>query len=1052
MGLSLVRRPFSLFVATLLAPCGIAAQEISSIRGEVVATGTGEPLPRARVTIAALAAVVITGDDGRFLITNVTRGTHSLRVIRLGYRPVTRELSVGVPQAEVTIEMTADPLRLDEMVVTGYSETRRRHLTGAISSLKPAEDIADVPATSVTQGLQGRIPGVHVVQPSGVPGTAISVRVRGSSTISAGNEPLYVVDGVPLTQGSPQALGLYFGGQGTDAISDLDLSEIESIEVLKDASAAAIYGARATNGVVLITTRRGTAGRPEFRISGYYGTQKEWRRLDMLNAEQYLEVYNEGFTNRWGAAADHGYDAWHGYSEPGRRIFQPGGPPGTDTDWLSQVLRRASVAQLEGSVRGGTERARYFVSGSSLVQEGIIRSMSYRRLNGRVNLDFQPYERLGLGTSIALARGVTERAEADNSIYSSWSNSIAQPPTEPVHTRDGGYYETFYANPVAIDREREAFERGTRTLLSAFADHALSGALRARFNYGLDQLTTNSRAWDSPAWGFWETNSGRARSGARFITKVLYEGTVHMNTGIRPGHDLTGVLGMSHERNTDDWQFVQGTQLPTEHFKYVVSAATIDAGYSNRADWGLISYFGRLSHTFRDRLTTTLNFRRDGSSRFGRGHRFGTFPSASAVWRISDESFMQRQQVFGNLALRASYGLTGNQPLANFGGRALFRGGVNYADQAGIAPAQLANPSLRWEKTAQLNLGADISLLGDRLTLGIDYYDKQTEDLLIARPVPQTTGFSVMWDNVGGMRNRGTELAATLQPFRSVRPRGFNWATTVTVSRNRNRVTGLFEDQPLNGDFSSRVEVGEPLGFFFGHVTDRLFQEGDPICRTAPGETAAARNARCAAAGLAFQHTFTAAGDIRFRDLNGDGVITAEDRTKIGSPWPDYEGGITTKLSYAGFDVSGFLQFSLGNDVLFVLGRWMLQYGSLGDNHTTRALDRWTPARPNTTEPRAVDGDPNGNTRISNRFVEDGSFWRIKNVVIGYTLPARIAPRLGYRTARVFVQGQNLLTFTRYSGFDPEVNTLGASTIPRGTDFYTVPHPRTLTFGFNLGL
>lgn len=1035
--------------AVMLIPVMTEAQERSSITGQVVAENTGEPLQGARVAITGLALATVTNDDGRFVLPSVATGGHTLRVTRIGYRPVTREVSVSAQAVTVTIEMIADPLRLEELVVTGYGEQRRRNLTGAISSLRPDETLPDIPVTSLTQGLQGKMPGVHVIQNSGVPGSAITVRVRGSSSLSAGNEPLYVIDGVPVTQGNPSALNLGFGGQGTDAISDLNLGEIESIEVLKDASAAAIYGSRASNGVVLITTKRGTAARPEFSVGGYYGTQKEWRRVPMLNAEQYLEVYNEGFTNRWGPASDFGYDEWFGYDEPGRNIYQPGGPPGTDTDWLSQLLHRAPLSSLEGSVRGGTERARYYVSANSLVQEGIIQSMSYRRLNGRLNLDYQPFERLVLGTNISLARRVTERAVADNSIYSPWSNGLAIPPTEPVYTEDGDYYETFYANPVAVDQEREAFERGTRTLANAFANYSLFDGVSARLTYGLDQLTTNSRAWDSPTWGFWESSGGRAQMGAYFVTKVMYEGTVNFNRTLAPEHELSGVVGGSYEDNADEWQYVQGTQLPTEYFKYVTSAANIDAGSSTRADWRLVSYFGRLSYTFNDRVTTTFNVRRDGSSRFGAANRYGTFPSASVLWRIGDEAFMQGQNVFSNLAVRASYGLTGNQPLGNFAARGLFSGGFNYQDLAGTAPSQLANPTLRWEKTSQLNLGTDLSVLNDRLAFTVDYYDKSTDDLLVQRPVPRTTGFSQIWSNVGAMQNKGFELAATARLFEGRTTRDFSWSTTVNISTNRNKVTALFEDQPIGG--TNRVEVDEPLGFFYGYVTDGLFQIGDPICKTQSGETVAQRNARCASQGLAFQNARTDAGDIRFRDLNGDGVINADDRQKIGNPWPDYEGGLTTSLSFAGFDLSGFLQFSLGNDIYNANGLYMLQYGSFGDNHPTRALERWRPGNTNTTEPRAIDGDPNGNSRTSDRLIEDGSFWRVKNVVLGYTLPNTLASRFGYRTARIYVQAQNLLTFTDYSGFDPEVNTSGQSTITRGTDFYTMPQTRTFTVGFNLG-
>ncbi|MEX2152534.1 MAG: SusC/RagA family TonB-linked outer membrane protein, partial [Gemmatimonadaceae bacterium] len=835
-------------------------------------------------------------------------------------------------------------------------------------------------------------------------------------------------------------IGIGFGGQSIDAMSDLSPSEIERIEVLKDASAASIYGSRASNGVVLITTKRGTAARPEITFGSYYGTQKDYKRLDMLNAEQYMLIYNEGSTARFGPASAAGLDEWYCYEDPAKTCDVTV-KPGTDVNWLNEVLRVAPMASVEGSVRGGTERARYYVSGSSLSQEGIIQAMGYSRLNGRLNLDYVPFEKLTLGTNVSLARSITDRHSTDNTIFSAWANAMANPPIEPIYQDDGvTYYETLYANPVAMNKETESEERGIRILSNAFASYSLLEGVTARVSAGLDQLSMRGRRYDSPTYGPWATSGGRAQAGTNFVTKNTYEGTVNFIRMVRPQHEVSGVVGTSYEDNTEESNLVQGTQFPTEFFKYITSAASISTGSSSRLDHSLVSLFGRLSYTFADRITTTFNIRRDGSSRFGAQNRYGTFPSASVLWRVGDESFMQEQGVFGNLAVRASYGLTGNQQqLGNFASRGLFGGGANYLDQPGIAPSQLANPELRWEKTAQANVGTDFSVLNDRLAFTFDYYDKQTEDLLVARPVPRTTGFTSIWSNVGGMENKGIELSATAELIRGS-PQGFNWSTIVNVSRNRNKVTELYNDEPINTGFGGRIESGKPLGFFYGYVTDGIFQTIAEVQAHAT-QTVNSNPLRA-----------TSPGDIRFKDLNGDGVINADDRTMIGSPWPDYEGGITNNLSFRGVDLSAFLQYSLGNDIMNAGGIYMMQYGSGGDNHTTLALQRWTPANPNTTEPRAVWGDPNLNTRLSDRFVEDGSYWRVKNVVLGYTLPGPVAARLRARTARVYVQGQNLWTRTDYSGFDPEVNSLGNSSTARGMDFYALPQPRTITFGVNFGI
>jgi TonB-linked SusC/RagA family outer membrane protein len=757
----------------------------------------------------------------------------------------------------------------------------------------------------------------------------------------------------------------------------------------------------------------------------------------MLNAAQYMEIYNEGRDARFGPASASGYTAWYCYAGQGNCFNEA--VPGTDTDWLAEVMRRAPMKNVEGAVRGGTDRVRYYVSGSSLTQEGIIAAMGYRRMNGRLNLDYTPYERLTLGTNVSLAHSVTDRHSSDNTIYSAWANAIANPPIEPVYKSDGSYYLTLYENPVGMNRETQSEERGLRVLGNAFANYSLLEGVTGRVSVGLDQLAMRSRRYDSPTFGPWAPSGGRGQAGNNFATKVTFEGTVSFERTIAPRHQVSGVIGGSYEDNMEEWSYVQGTAFPTEYFKYIVDAASVQEGLSTRTDWGLASYFGRLSYTFAERVTTTFNIRRDGSSRFGAAHRFGTFPAVSVRWRIGDEPFMQRQRLFENLGLRLSYGVTGNQGLGNFASRGLFNGGHNYLDLPGIAPLQLANPDLRWEKTAQANLGVDFSLLDERIAVTVDVYDKQTDDLLVARPVPGTTGYTTIWANVGGMENKGVEVSLTAQLLRAATPRGLNWSTVLNVSQNRNKVTALYDNQPFNGGFGNRVEVGKPLAFFYGYVTDGIFQTIEEV--QAHARQTVNANPRRA----------TGPGDIRFKDLNGDGVINDDDRTMIGSPWPDFEGGITNNISFHGFDISAFTQFSIGNEILNANGIYMRQYGSFGDNHPTIAMRRWTPQNPNTTEPRAIWSDPNRNTRTSDRFVEDGSYLRLKNLVVGYTLPASLAPRLGYRTARVYVQAQNLVTLTQYSGFDPEVSANGQATIARGADFYTLPQPRTITFGVNVG-
>jgi TonB-dependent starch-binding outer membrane protein SusC len=1037
-------RWLSLLLFVLVLPGLAAAQERTTVTGTITEAGTGLPLRNAQVTIPALRISVPSDLNGRFAI-QVPSGTHTLQINLIGYKTVNRPFTAaGTPQT-LNFTLETDPLGLDELVVVGYGEERRRKVTGSVASIRP-EVVKEVPVTSVNQIMQGRMPGVQITQNSGTPGSAMTVRVRGSSSISGGNEPLYVVDGVPLNQGDFSYAGASSGGQDIDAVNDISPNEIERIEILKDASAAAIYGSRASNGVVLITTKRGTSGRAEITMGAYFGTQDFWKEVEFLNAQQYIDVYNEGSTARFGPASADGYDAW--YCFEGQGECETTVPVGVDTDWVNEVTAPAPISNFEASVRGGTDRVRYYVSGNMINQDGIVRVMGYERLSGRVNLDYQPFERLSLVTNVALTRSVTDRGRNDDTIYGAFANATATPPIEPIYVDPDGnpcpsltncaYADNLYANPVGMLNEAQWEERAIRILGNAAATYGILSGLDGRVSVGLDQYTNRSRTYDSPDFGPWQANGGMASAGNVFVNKVTLEGTLNFVRALGEANEFSGVIGTSYEDNTRERTYVQAEGFPSSEFRNVDSGARITDGNGNVTESSLSSVFGRVSHTFRDRLTTTVNVRRDGSSRFGENNRWGTFPSIAVLYRIGEEPFMQQQSILGNLAIRASYGRTGNQQdLGDFAARGLFEGGANYLGTPGIAPTQLANPDLKWETTDQLNLGADFSLLTDRLSITFDWYDKQTNDLLVSLPVPSQTGYTSIWSNVGGMKNTGVELALRADLFRGG-ARGFNWTSSLSLAHNKNEVTSLYNGQPILG--VNAVIEDEALGVFYGHVADGIFQSQAEVAAHAT-QTVHANPLRA-----------TSAGDIRFRDLNDDGVINSDDRQVIGSPWPDVEGGFSNTITFRSFDLTAFVQFSYGNDVFNGNRIYQDQFGSGGDNHTTRALDRWTPTNTDARYPRAVWGDPNQNTRNSSFFVEDGSYTRLKNLVLGFTLPESIAQRGGFRSARIYVQGQNLLTSTDYTGWDPEVNVSGQVSITRGYDFYTLPQARTITFGFNVGL
>lgn len=1058
-----------------LAPAAAFAQG-GTIRGRVTEQGSGQALQGVQVAVVGSGQTVVTNQQGAYVLNNVPAGQRTVRAVRIGYAAQTRTVTVGATPVEANFTLGADVLGLDEVVVIGYGQVERRTATGSIASIRPDEVTQSAPTATIENVLQGRVAGVQVSQNSGVPGSAISVRVRGSSSITAGNEPLYVIDGVPLIQGDLSQIDIG-QTQGIDALSDLNPNEIESIEVLKDASAAAIYGSRASNGVVLVTTKRGRAtDRPDIRFQTYYGVQEAWRQPRYLNSAEYIEVYNEGFTADGEADIDlGGGDVLHinlfGYQGDDIPSCDDWGAPtdplfcdaieveqGVNTNWVDEILTSAPMSNLFGSIAGGTERARYYVSGTRFLQDGIVSGYGFERMNGRVNLDYTASDRLTLGTSVALTRSNIERARGDNTIYGPFANAIASAPIDRVYNEDGTYNlnTIAYSNPVALNIENRAEERSFHVLGNLFADYRLLEGVTARANFGLDQYTLRGYLYDSPIVGAATGSNGFGQVGNSYATKVLTEGTVSWNRDLNESNLFSGVVGASYEANDSEFNEVFGTQFPTSSFKQLASASTITGGQSSVTEYNLMSFFGRLQHTWRDRFTTTFNVRADGSSRFGENNRWGVFPSASVLYRLSDEGFMTSQDVVSDLALRASYGRTGNQEgLGNFASLGLYGGGANYGDRPGIAPSQLANPDLSWEKTDQLNLGFDVGLVNDRVGLTFDWYRKNTTDLLLNRPIPLSTGFATITENIGEMVNTGFEVALRAQIVRPSRRNGFEWTSELNVSHNKNEVTQLYRGEPINGNFVARVEEGQPLGFFRGWVMDGIFQSEDEICLDNTG-------ASCLANGTAYQSSGTVPGDVKFRDINGrdadgeltnlpDGLITADDQEFIGSPWPDYQGGWTNSVSFAGFDASIFTQFSLGGEVYNGNREYTDGYGTFIDNNSGRALDRWTPENPSNTEARATWNDANDNVRSSSRFVEDGSYVRIKNAVLGYNLPEAFAGRMGLRTMRVYVQGQNLATWTDYSGFDPEVNFNGAAAVTRGIDFYTLPQARTLTVGLNVG-
>lgn len=960
------------------------AQQIS-ISGVVTSVSEDDiTLPGVTVMVQGTDRGTITDSEGFYEIEAHPNDT--LVFTYVGMRSQTIPIE---GRTTINVGMESDVAQLGEVVVTGYGSESRRLISGSVGVVG-AEDMEESTMPTLDGVLQGRSAGVNITQSSGTPGAASAIRIRGSSSISAGNQPLVVVDGIPITTGDYGQVG--FSGQGIDALSDINPNDIESVTVLKDASSAAIYGARATNGVILITTKRGQEQETRINFNASYGIQDIENRLEMLNASQ-----------------------WHDL-----KGTQPDNPDDmVDTDWLSHVLRTSPTQSYELSATGGDEKTRFFVSGNYFDQEGILLGTSYERLSGRVNLDHKVNDNLDLGMDVDFSYSLNNRVEGDQSLNAPLANAIANPPIYPVYNEDGSYNEDApFANPVAIGEEAINEAHSYRTLGNVSADYRILDQLSFSTKWGFDYLSLREHSYDPATTRQGARSNGIGLEGQNNVLNLVSNNTLRYVNTFAQDHNVELMGGYSFEMFQRRTQYIRGVDFPNPYFEYISEAATISNASASATDRGLNSVFGQLRYNYQYRYILSFTSRYDGSSRFGEENRYGFFPAASVAWRMSEEDFFKQWDTpLNEVRWRAGYGVTGNDGIPDFAYLALFGGGANYLGEAGIYPRGIANPELKWETTYQYSAGLDIGMFNDRIELSLDYYYNHTKDLLFSRPISYTSGYGSITSNIGELENKGVEVSLSTV---NIENRDFSWTSSFNISRNRNEILSLYNDQPLDniGRGSNSVRVGEPMGIFYGYKSLGV----DP-----------------------------STGDIVFADTNGDGQITSEDRTKIGDPNPDFTGGLNNRFRYQNLELTVFLQFSYGNDI-FNGTRIYIESMKGSDNQTTAVLDRWREPGDETDIPRATELDPNNNNRISSRFIEDGSYLRVKNVSLSYQLSPDFADRMGMHSARVFLRGENLLTFTNYSGMDPEVNYAGPDELRRGTDFFTHPQVRTTSLGIRIEL
>jgi len=962
------------------------------ITGQVTDSETGEPIPGVTVVVKGQPTIGTSTDiDGNYSLS-VPSDAQILVFSFVG--KTTREVPIE-GRTTINIQLEEAALEMEEVVVVGYGSQSKKLITGSVESIE-TEDIEDEPLSGVDQALQGRMAGVRVMQNSGTPGGGISVRIRGSSSINASNQPLYIVDGVPINIGDYTQQTTF--DQDLNATSSINPNDIESIEVLKDASYASIYGARAANGVVLITTKKGEKGATQFDFNYSTGTQEMANKRDLLNSRQYVEAMNEALFNSFGLEEYLGSPDDVEY----------------DTDWQDEVTREAPINEYQLSMKGGNDDIKYYISGGYIDQKGIVIGSAYEKLTARINSDIKGSERLTLGTRIQLSNEKNSRIWGDNNIFAPLANAFAVEPTQPVYNEDGSYNEnTLYPNPVAMGKEPEHMVRTFRTIGNLFGEYEFFTGLNFKTSVNADIMSLREDSFLPTDIGIARGSNGDGTSGNSNIYRVGIENTLTYDFAIGR-HNFSALGGFSYEHNNEFYSLVQAINFPSNDFKWITSAAEIDGGSSSTTTNKLASYFGRVQYDFNRKYLAQFSLRADGSSRFGADNRYGTFPAASLAWRVSEEDFLQGNPVISELKIRASYGTTGNQEIANFGSLGLWGSDFNYLGNPAVAPSQLANPKLRWEKTTTLEGGINIGLFDDRIDLTASYYDKETDDLLLPRPLPSTSGYTSIIENIGKSRNRGLELS--LNTINLNMSNGLQWTTNFNIAFNKSEIVKLYRGEPIDVGFVNRYAEGEPFGAFYG---------------------------------LEFTGVDPQTGDMQFKDLNDDGVINDDDRTFIGNPNPKYEGGLSNALSFKGVELRAFFQFVQGNDVYNGVRTYSEAY--FFDNMETRVLDRWQQPGDQTDVPRAVYANPDVQ-RESSYKVEDGSFIRLKSLTLSYRLPGKLLDKIGMRNVRIYATGQNLITWTDYSGPDPEVNYAGTSNTIIGTDFYTYPIARTWTFGVNIGL
>ncbi|MDV7188469.1 TonB-dependent receptor [Lutibacter sp. TH_r2] len=978
--LSSLKASFKYVVFFMLISFSSFAQK-SVVKGKVTSQ-MGDPIPGVSVVLKGTEKGVVTDFDGMYQI-NIQKSSNSILVFSyIGMKTIEKNVS---GKSEINVSLIENVTAMDEVVIVGYGSQQKKDITGSVSIVK-ADDFETRPNNQVGALLQGKAPGVEVLSSSGKPSQGLSIRIRGTNSIQSGSEPLYVVDGVPTTD-----------------TRSINPSDIESITILKDASSAAIYGAQGANGVVIISTKRGTSSKPTITFDTYMGVSKVWNTLTVLNGEQYRDLMTE-----MGQTTD-----WDKYNE--------------NTDWQKEIFQTGLSQNYQISIGGSNNGTNYYISGGYLKQEGAVRSSEMNRANFKINLEQKINDWLKVGTRFAYSK----YSDVDVNDSSSTNNggvllgALATPSVIGIYNEDGTFTSNPFQNwenPIASTDGSERGYSNRRFLGNVYVEIDFLKNFTFRSNFGIDDSNGTYEYFLDP----YRTSYGRALSGQGIYNTdnsfySIIENTLKYKTEIDK-HKIEALVGSVNQKNNWENSSIERRNFASDGVQTVNGGSEVFAATAYKSEKANSSFIGRLNYDYNNKYLATVNFRADGSSIFGSDERWGYFPSFSLGWRLSEEKFIKDIDAISNLKLRTGWGIVGNDQIDNYAYYGRVGSGANYpiggVTMPGTYPASIENLKLKWEESEQTNIGIDLGLFKGKLLFTADAYIKKTRDLLLNAPLPKSTGYDSAVQNIGELENKGLEFSLNTT---NIDKEDLKWTTSFNISFNENEVTNLVGQQLFQGSIAGRgeatlVKEGLPLGTLYGYV---------------------------------YGGVDSATGNAYYIDSDGASTFnpTSDDRRIIGDANADFTYSINNTLSYKGFGLTVFLQGSQGNDML---NATRIEAEGMIDpkNQSIAVMDRWRNPGDVTIVPKASWGNTD-NSRISTRFIEDASYLRFKTISLSYNFNQELLDKLQLGSLRVYLTGENLFTITDYSGFDPEVNAYGGSNTVRGIDYGTYPQTRNIIFGLS---